>query len=99
MTLRSLKKILPTSSASLASLYDFDTSLILQGLTQKITHLCNISEEEQLIEFVKIGDIFKEQINLNDIQFQNFQKRNPKFQKFKKKNIIFFNKIKKFQKI
>lgn len=74
--LKNYKKLLssPQLLSFLDKVDDFDTSLILQGLTQKITHLCNISEEEQLIEFVKIGDIFKEQINLNDIQFQNFQK-------------------------
>lgn len=53
---------------------DFNTSLILQGITQKIIHLCQSSDEEQMLELVKIGDIFKKQINLDDIQFQNFQK-------------------------
>jgi hypothetical protein len=73
---KNYKKLLssPQLLSFLDKIDDFDTSLILQGLTQKITHLCNISEKEQIIEFVKIGDIFKEQINLNEIQFQNFQK-------------------------
>ena len=53
---------------------DFNTSLILQGLTQKIIHLCQASDEEQIFELIKIGDIFRKQINLDDIQFQNFQK-------------------------
>ncbi|WP_252151965.1 hypothetical protein [Acinetobacter sp. ANC 4216] len=53
---------------------DFNTSLILQGITQKIIHLCQSSDEEQMLELVKIGDIFKKQINLDDNQFQNFQK-------------------------
>lgn len=53
---------------------DLNTSLILQGLTQKIIHLCQASDEEQIFELIKIGDIFRKQINLDDIQFQNFQK-------------------------
>jgi len=53
---------------------DLNTSLILQGLTKKLIHLCHMSEEEQILEFLKLGDIFKKQINLDDIQFQNFQK-------------------------
>lgn len=53
---------------------DFNTSLILQGITQKIIHLCQSSDEEQMLELVKIGDTLKKQIKLDDIQFQHFQK-------------------------
>ena len=74
--LKNYKKLLsePQLLNFLDKVDDFDTSLILQGLTQKIIHLCRISEEEQIIEFVKIGEIFKKQINFDDIQFKNFQK-------------------------
>ena len=66
----------------LEEIEDFNTSLILQGMTQKIIHLCQSSDEEQMYELVKIGDIFKKQIKLDDIQFQNFQKIPMLFAKF-----------------
>lgn len=51
---------------------DFNLSLMLQGLSQKIIHLSNLSQEDQITEVIKIGDIFKVQIDLTNIQYQNF---------------------------
>lgn len=74
--LKNYKKLLssPQLLSFLDQIEDFDTSLILQGVTQKIIHLCNITEEEQILELIRIGDIFKGQIKLDDIQFKNFEK-------------------------
>ncbi|MHA3116232.1 SIR2 family protein [Acinetobacter sp. ANC 4635] len=52
---------------------DLDISFLLQGLTQKIIYLCNLSQSEQIKEIVKIGDAVKAQFNIDDIRFQNIQ--------------------------